>query len=413
MKQLYKSFLIIFLLPLFSLAQSNYKPGIVVTLKGDTLHGFIDYKEWENNPESINFKPALSEAAQQYTPNEISYFQVGQLEAYKGYNGPISMDATNIGRLSSGKDTSFKTAVVFLKIEQDGKFITLYSYTDDLKRRYFVAEKTNNNPFELVYRTYVDADKTYNTVNETKYKGQLIYLSSKYNRNTDELRTTIEGSGYDQDLVNIVSKINDSAKQATHHTKSSISFYAGIGSGISSIKPPDNYNFYSANDSYVYSYLPRVSFGINAYANPEVGRLVFKGEIALSANAYKTYFNQYFYSNNKSYISLNQYTVSLDPQVLYNIYNSERFKFYLEAGVSLNFSKYNNNNLYSAGGTDPEPNFIELTNSWFTVPLSAGVTLNNKIGIYVSYIIPSVFSGNGFTYSSTQFGLTYTFGQKK
>jgi hypothetical protein len=413
MKHLYKLLLVIFLLPLFTLAQSNYKPGVIVTLKGDTLHGFIDYKEWENNPESINFKLALSGAAQQYTPNEITYFQVAQLDAYRRYSGPVSMDATNIGRLSSGKDTSYKTLVVFLKLEQDGRYISLYSYTDDLKKRYFVTEKINNEPFELVYRTYTDADKTYNTTNETKYKGQLIYLSSKYNRNTDELRTTIETSSYDQDLINIVSKINGSAKQSTHHTKSSISFYAGIGSGISSIKPPNNYYFYSSDYSYVNSYLPRISFGINAYTNPEVGKLVFKGEVALSANTFKTYFNQYFYSHQKSYITLNQYTVSLDPQVLYNIYNSDSFKFYVEAGVSFNLSKNSNNNLYSAGSTDPEQNYIQLNPNWFSVPLSAGITLNNKIGIYVSYIIPSVFSGNGFTYSSTQFGLTYTFGQKK
>jgi hypothetical protein len=413
MRHFYKSFLTVFLLPLLSLAQSNYKPGVVVTLKGDTLHGFIDYKEWENNPESINFKPAISEPAKQYTPNEITYFQVAQLDAYKSYNGPVSMDATNIGRLSSGKDTSSKILVVFLKLEQDGKYIALYSYTDDLKKRYFIAEKTNNKPFELVYRTYNDVDKTYNTVNETKYKGQLIYLSSKYNKNTEELRTTIESSSYDQDLVNIVYKINGSAKRVISHNKSGISFYAGIGSSISSIKPPNDYTFYSTDDSYVYSYLPRISFGMNVYTNPEVGRLVFKAEIALSANTFKTYFNQYFYSAPKSYLTLNQYTVSLEPQVLYNIYNSDRFKFYLEAGVSLNFSKYSNNNLYSAGSTDPESNYIEVTNSWFSVPLSAGVTLNNKIGLYVSYIIPSVFSGNGFSYSSTQFGLTYTFGQKK
>jgi len=403
----------LFLLPLFTLAQSNYKPGVVVTLKGDTLHGFIDYKEWENNPESINFKPALSGAAQQYTPNEVTYFQVAQLDAYRRYSGPVSTDATNINRISTGRDTGFRTAVVFLKIEASGKYVALYSYTDDLKKRYFVVDKSNNQPVELVFRTYYSPDQGNKTVNEDRYKGQLIYLSSRYNTNTDDLRTIIENASYDQDLVNIVNKINGTAKRASSYKKPGISFYAGIGSGISSIKPPNNNDFYSSNYSYVNSYLPRISFGINAYANPEVGKLVFKGEIALSANAYKTYFNQYYYSHPLSYITLNQYTLSLDPQVLYNIYNSDRFKFYLEAGVSLNFSKYSNNNLYSAGSTEPEQNYIQLTSGWFSVPLSAGITLNNKIGIYVTYIVPSVISENNFTYNSIQFGISYTFSPKK
>jgi len=41
---------------LSSLAQSNYKPGYVVDLRNDTLKGFIDYKEWENNPKTFTFK---------------------------------------------------------------------------------------------------------------------------------------------------------------------------------------------------------------------------------------------------------------------------------------------------------------------------------------------------------------------
>jgi hypothetical protein len=56
MKYQNKLLLFFFLLPFFSLAQTNYKPGYVVTLKGDTLRGFIDYKEWIKNPKYISFK---------------------------------------------------------------------------------------------------------------------------------------------------------------------------------------------------------------------------------------------------------------------------------------------------------------------------------------------------------------------
>lgn len=43
MKYLYFVSLIL-ILPAFSFAQSNYKAGYVVTTKGDTLRGFINYK---------------------------------------------------------------------------------------------------------------------------------------------------------------------------------------------------------------------------------------------------------------------------------------------------------------------------------------------------------------------------------
>ena len=47
---------VLFLLPLLSIAQANYKSGYVVTLKGDTLRGYINYKEWGRNPKDIDFK---------------------------------------------------------------------------------------------------------------------------------------------------------------------------------------------------------------------------------------------------------------------------------------------------------------------------------------------------------------------
>ncbi|MGZ3814058.1 MAG: hypothetical protein ACXVJN_20060, partial [Mucilaginibacter sp.] len=56
MRVLYKLSVLFFLLPLISVAQSNYKPGYVVTLKGDTIHGFINYREWNKNPRQIAFK---------------------------------------------------------------------------------------------------------------------------------------------------------------------------------------------------------------------------------------------------------------------------------------------------------------------------------------------------------------------
>lgn len=414
MRYFYPLLFLALLLPFCSQAQSNYKPSYVVTPKGDTIHGFIDYKEWENNPGSINFKLALNEAPKQFTPDEINYFQVGQLEAYRTYSGPVSTDQVNLNNLTTGRDTSFRTAAVFLKVERDGKYLTLYSYSDDLKKRYFVTEKTNNKPFELIYRIYLSPDQGNNkTVTENKYKGQLIYLSSKYNSNTDELKTIIENSSYDQDLVNVVKRINPAEKQVLSRHNPGISFYVGISSGITSIKPPNNVTVYSSNYTYVNSYLPRISFGINAYTNPDIGKLIFRGEIAFFANNNKTYFNQYFYANTRSYFTLNQYTLSFNPQIVYNIYNSAPFKFYLDAGVSFNFSKYGNYTVYNGSYGTTSQSGVHFNPSWMSIPFSAGVTLKNKIGIFVTYTVPALISTDSYEFSSTQIGINYIFGQRK
>ena len=413
MQHFNKLLLFLFLLPLISIAQSNYKPGLIVSLKGDTVHGFINYKEWENNPAGIGFKSSLNQAARQYTADDITFFQITRLDTYLRYSGPISTDATNIAHLSTGKDTSFKTAVVFLKLEQEGKYVSLYSYSDDTKKRYFISEKTNSEPVELIYRSYYSPDQNGRSVSEERYKGQLIYLSAKYKSNTDELRTEIENSGYDQDILNIINKINRTTSQPSFNKKSGISFYAGISSGMSYLKPPNTEDFYSGNYSYDESYLPALSFGMNVYTNPEVGRLIFRGEVTLSANKFKTYFNEYYDGGTKSDLTLNQITLSFNPQILYNIYNTDSFKFYLETGFSASFSKNSNNNLYNTVNGEATANYIQLNSVRFTIPLTAGITLNNKVGIFITYTIPTVISQNNVTYYNTQVGVTYTFGTPK
>src|SRR3978361_563738 len=118
MKYFYKALFIAFLLPVFSFAQSNYKPGYVITLKGDTIRGVIDYREWSSNPVSIDFKTSVTDKARKYDGKEIRYFNIGGLESYQRYSGPISMDPTDKDHLSSTKDTSQREATVFFKVVQ-------------------------------------------------------------------------------------------------------------------------------------------------------------------------------------------------------------------------------------------------------------------------------------------------------
>src|ERR1700733_3263657 len=109
MTQFYKLLFLLFLLPLFTLAQSNYKPGYVVTLKGDTLRGFIDYKGWDSNPTAISFKKAISDNKPKVlTISNIGFFNIEGVAAYQKYTCPISMDATNTAHLGTFRDTSYR-----------------------------------------------------------------------------------------------------------------------------------------------------------------------------------------------------------------------------------------------------------------------------------------------------------------
>jgi hypothetical protein len=128
MKSFYKALLVLSFLPLITFAQSNYKPGYVVTLKGDTLRGFIDYREWNTNPTSINFKAAIADIkSRTFTPEDVSFFDINGMETYRRYAGPISMDATDKDHLSASLDTSFRQETVFFRVLQKGNNLALYS----------------------------------------------------------------------------------------------------------------------------------------------------------------------------------------------------------------------------------------------------------------------------------------------
>jgi len=202
-------------LPLFSAAQTNFQPGVIVNLKGDTVRGTIDFRDWENSPNSITFKSDGAAAPQKFNGGQIKYFSVavGHLEAFEGYVGPISTDNTDINRLSIGKDSSTRTDTIFLRVLQDGKKLKLLTYTDAQKTRFFIAENFEDKPAELTYRIYwnsQEANGTDRTSYETAFKGQLYDEAVKAGVMTPALKTYISKAEYRaDDIVHITSIINE------------------------------------------------------------------------------------------------------------------------------------------------------------------------------------------------------------
>ena len=106
--------LFIFLLPFLASSQTNFKPGYVINLKGDTIKGYIDYRGWDSSPTSISFKSNLNDKdVVAYTINDINYFDVTDIESYQKFNATISLDVTDIDKLGYDKDSTFKVETVF------------------------------------------------------------------------------------------------------------------------------------------------------------------------------------------------------------------------------------------------------------------------------------------------------------
>jgi len=214
MRSCHKLLSLLFLLPFSAFAQSNFQPGLIVNPKGDTIHGMIDFRDWENSPKTILFRSDAAASPEKLNAGQVKFFSVsvGHLEAFEGYTGPITTDNTDINHLSIGRDSSFKIDTIFLRVLQDGKRLNLFEYTDAQKTRFFIAENFSDQPVELTYRIYwnsEDANGRDRTSYETAFKGQLYDEAVKAGVMTPSLKNYISKAEYRvDDVVHIASIIN-------------------------------------------------------------------------------------------------------------------------------------------------------------------------------------------------------------
>lgn len=400
-------------------AQSNFKPGYVVTLAGDTIKGEVDYQEWSSNPSGIRFKTPGNKI-QKFTTTDVKYFSIDKLDMYQLYKGPISRDETNPNRVVGGRDTSFTLQEVFLKVLQTGKVVNLYAYQDAIKLRYFYSDPAAGNAaHELVYRIYTNGGtggiSQSNTTIEATYLQQLTAVALKANAFDDKLQKMMEDAEYAQSfLLKVATTMNGYTKEQVASTQPSSSndafdFYAGGGINITTTKSFDQ----SKNPvgSPYTSVLPRALFGFYAYVNPNTRRLFFSVELSITDIKYKDRYSGANYS-------FDQLAATLTPSVSYNIYNGDNFKFFLSLGVGLShYSIFNKKFTKYDGSALPEthlPFFFSSFNNAITY--KAGALISKRLQVYVQHLYGNPISRDSFYFmkqSSNNIGVNYILGKQK
>lgn len=414
-----KLLLLTLLLPLFCNAQSNYKPGFVVDSKGDTLHGAIDYKEWGQNPSKIQFKNSQTGMAEELSVKNTKAFSVTGLEYYQRFALPISQDEVEISKIAHQLDTTTVTDTVFLKINATGKYITLYSYTDGTKSRFYVLAKGDALPQELIYHVYYNSDEASTVKFVTRFRLQLQSLSQQYNASTPGLTTRIGEATYKEpDLVKIVQQINGSTSiQYSSKNASGVNWFAGIGVNFSNaaLKNTSGTSIQSTpiNSSSVF---PKISGGLDFFENKDTQALQFRAELSATMNQYNYSFSGSSPAISTSTLNIKQLNAALSPQIIYNVYNTAKLKFFLDGGAGLNFSSYNNYALvtkYASGFADNvQDKYPALSSFWISFILKAGVVLNEHVEINACYMPSSSLTKdniNSVNVTSFQVGVNYLF----
>lgn len=383
MKLLYIALLLTF--PSFLFAQSNYHEGYVLKNNGDTLKGYVDYREWAQNPKSIDFK--INKGDNQplkFTPANIKGFQITGMETYISYTGMISMDGTRFLDLSVGLDTTKQQSSIFLKQLVTGDQATLFYNNDKKKDRFFISEK-NERPVELKYYQYYTNEQDIKEI--CVYRGQLVLYINKFNAGNTDLMKEVARTRYAQvALEHLVDEINgiEQANSNVKTKKSSNRFFIGVG--VTNTQTVYHYtNFATVPTSSTIS--PKIDLGYDVFVNPNIQKLILRADLSLSYITPRLILPTSANSNTNDIYRFNQYTVSMVPQLLYNFYNKDNFKVYIDVGVSFNFSSYSNSKIIdpNTGTKDPNEQPYHLEPYWANFPLQIGVMLNKKMEFSFTY----------------------------
>lgn len=402
MKPFYLILFIVF--PSILFAQTNYHTGYILKANGDTLKGYINYQEWTQSPRSIDFKVNKDDKQKlEFNPVTIKGFQINGMETYVAFTGMISMNRTSLSDISEKLDTVKKLDTIFLKQVATGKYLTLYAQSDEVKTRFFISE-SNTIPIELKNYEYYNEYKQ--IVSSPIYKGQLLLYINKYVPGNSKLTDRVGQAHYDQpNLMPLVDKINNNGVAVKR--VSSNRLYAGIAIN-STITEVHDVNYTGITQHYT-TIAPKINFGVDIFDNPNVQRFVFRGEVSFSyaGPRYKYPVTVSGTNTNEEY-SFDQYTASLTPQILINLYNKDDFKVYIDAGIAFNFSTYSNNKytIQSSDASVVNANTIQkpykLEPYYSNFPLQAGVTLNRKIEIYFTRIGYAAYTKYTSFYASNQ-----------
>jgi len=402
-----------------------------VHLTGDTIRGEINYQDWHKDPLEISFRKSPTAAVQQFDPSTCRYFEITGTEIYQRYEGRISLNKTDLKDLTTSRDTTTRKAIVFLKVMRVGPNVSLFSYTDALKTRYFVQEQPAGTPQELQYYVFYNSQHLTEVVTQRPYQRQLWLMAVKYNQATTQLKYKLEAKDRQTALIETVNAINGfNGKEALVKMKlkkkPGIRFLVGAGLNQSVVGANGDTDL-ARQPVATASYRPAVALGADIFTNRMNPRLFFRAELSFSSSSPQLSARMpdgAGYRNTD--LAFSQFSGSFISQVNYHVYNGQKLKAYLGAGLGLTAAHYTQNQYRSSyvnpQGEAPadfqqEFNF-NFRQFWSTPAFRVGASWGKKLDGAVLYLPPKIIGNNttgsaasyNFNLSSWRIQFNYLFG---
>lgn len=406
-------FFLLFAMPAIGISQTNFQKGYIVTNTKDTLKGYVDYREGLKTPTSFVFKTDLQSTPKRYTVEDCAACHIDEMVSYQRFLVDISLGSVDISAISTVADTASKRDTVFLEVLQAGPNVTLYSYVDQIKTRFYILDKGDEIPSELVMQLYFKEGQSGRLVTNQRYARQLFSLMKKYDKSTVAIEKNLGLVRYKEDeLVNMVSLINGQQKMKSKFERSR--WYAGLSLDMARTKFVGAHALAGTDATSKVSPSVMINGGVDLFINPAIRRMAFRVELAFVKSKSEV-------TRSTGGNTFDQLSAIFTPSVLYHIYNADKIKVFVSVGPGLNYSKYSNMTNYqyqkdylTGGLKKVEVSPLELNSFYLTVPITAGVVLNKKIELLAGYSLPTSMTNYIFyTVERPRYrlGINYLFGK--
>ena len=245
----------------WAIGQVNFIPGQVVLLNGDTLSGYIDYRNWAINPKKVAFKTNIDSVIQILNPLEILEFSVSD-EIYVSAVVKVETTPLAINNIEDDASLHFRTDTIFLQTLIKGAKSLFFYKNEESRDNYYIKE---DSAIELlVYKQYIKKDEnghTYAAENNT-YLGQLrLYLGD-----CPTIQSYLENTKYNKNsLISLFQEYYNciSSETAFMRKPEKVRCEAGmlVGSSLSTLRFQSTEFDYLVNATYSYS----INFTRGAY----------------------------------------------------------------------------------------------------------------------------------------------------
>lgn len=396
-------------LPLLSNAQSNFQKGYLITNTKDTINGFVDYKERALNPVSFVFKQDLNGEKETYTLKNCAGFGLDDMVSYERCVVDVSLSSSDMFKAVEKIDTTIRRDTVFLQVLQKGEHITLFSYADAIKKRFYVLDKEELVPIELIRQFYRrDNNSTIVSIN-IQYARQLQELLRKYSKNAPAEDRKFANLRFTQpELLKAADLIN--GQKNIKSPNKSLRWFAGVSLDLASTKFSGVHELATPNVTSKKILSPLVNVGMDVFANSNIRKLLFRTELSFNKSRSEV-------SGDDGFNSFDIVSATLSSGVLYHVYNADNFKVFLNVGAAINLNKYSNQKGWTTFGwlvKLEKERILDLEPIYFSIPVNVGVVLNKRIEVIAGYSFPtSMVNYSSFSVERNKYrlGLNYLFGK--